>query len=374
MKIRYFVTSVTAVCHPQNDILEEYRLPKFVTKSEQTQVSKQGSRSARPVFVMGCHRSGTNLLYDNLLSAGGFAIYRGYLPIYKMLIPRFGDLSDAANRKQMVDTWLRSKGFRRSGLDPADHGRKLMDSCRTGGDFMRLTMDDVAKKQGAQRWAVYDPDNVLYVSKIKRDIPDALFVHIIRDGRDIALSLKKMGGFAPLPWDRSQTRSLLATAMYWEWMVRKGREYGTEIPEDYFEVRYEDLVNKPKETLSSLGRFLDHELDYERIRTASLGRLRETNSSFREEASQEKVKPVNRWKERLSAEDIVALEAAIGSYLAELGYPLTTAEEDRARVSSSRVMRSVYPMFLNTKLWLKTETPVGRMANLSALELEGATQ
>jgi hypothetical protein len=323
---------------------------------------------------MGCHRSGTNLLYDNLLSAGGFAIYRGYLPIYKMLIPRFGDLSDSANRKQMVDTWLRSKGFRRSGLDPAEHAQTLMDGCRTGGDFMRLTMEDVAKKQGALRWAVYDPDNVLYVPKIKRDIPDALFVHIIRDGRDIALSLKKMGGFAPLPWDRSETRSLLATAMYWEWMVRKGREYGADFPDDYFEVRYEDLVTKPAETLSSLGHFLDHDLDHERIRAASLGRLRETNSSFREEGRQEKLKTVNRWKERLSPENIVALEAAIGPFLAELGYPLTTSEQDRAQASGSRLMRSVYPVFLNTKLWLKTETPVGRMANLSALELEGATQ
>ena len=83
---------------------------------------------------------------------------------------------------------------------------------------------------------------------------------------------------------------------------------------------------------------------------------------------------MNRWRERLSAENIVALEAAIGSYLVELGYPLTTSEQDRAQVSSSPLMRSVYPMFLNTKLWLKTETPVGRMANLSALELEGATQ
>src|SRR5690349_2377134 len=278
---------------------------------------------------MGCHRSGTNLLYDNLLSAGGFAIYRGYLPIYKMLIPRFGDLSDSANRKQMVDTWLRSKGFRRSGLDPAEHAQKLMDGCRTGGDFMRLTMEDVAKKQGAQRWAVYDPDNVLYVPKIKRDIPDALFVHIIRDGRDIALSLKKMGGFAPLPWDRSETRSLLATAMYWEWMVRKGREYGADFPDDYFEVRYEELVTHPAETLSSLGRFLDHDLDYERIRKAALGRLRETNSSFREESAQAEIQPVNRWRERLSRENVTALEATVGDYLEELGYPLATAETER---------------------------------------------
>ena len=331
-------------------------------------------RSKRPVFVMGCHRSGTNLLYDNLLSAGGFALYRGYLPIYKMLIPRFGSLEQMENRKRLVETWLRSKGFRRSGLDPKQHAEKLLSDCRNGGDFIRLTMDDVAAQQGATRWAVYDPDNVLYVPQIKRDIPAALFVHIIRDGRDIALSLKKMGGFSPLPWDRNETRSLLATAMYWEWMVRRGREYGKAIPGDYVEVRYEQLVTNPAATLASLGKFLDHDLDYDRIRQAALGRLRETNSSFREESTQEKIQPVGRWRERLSRENVAALEATIGDYLHELGYPLTITDEERGMGLRGRWMRSVYPAFLDTKLWLKTETPVGRMSNLSALELENIPQ
>ena len=170
---------------------------------------------------MGCHRSGTNLLYDNLLSAGGFAVYRGYVPIYKMLIPRFGSIENPGNRRKILEAWLRSKGFRRSGLDAAQLTAKVMGECRSGGDFLRITMGEIARQQNAARWAVYDPDNVLYVPRIKADIPQALFIHILRDGRDIALSLKKMGGFQPLPWDRG-SRSLLATAMYWEWMVHQG--------------------------------------------------------------------------------------------------------------------------------------------------------
>src|SRR5437667_5666352 len=98
-------------------------------------------RRSYPIFVMGCHRSGTNLLYDNLLSAGGFAVYRGYLPIYKMLIPRFGSIADAGNRKRIMEAWLRSKGFRRSGLDAAQLTAKVMEECRNGGDFMRIVMD-----------------------------------------------------------------------------------------------------------------------------------------------------------------------------------------------------------------------------------------
>src|SRR6266478_7068562 len=65
-------------------------------------------RSRRPVFVMGCHRSGTNLLYDTLLSAGGFAVYRGYAPIYEILQPHFGSLANSRHRQETVDAFLRS--------------------------------------------------------------------------------------------------------------------------------------------------------------------------------------------------------------------------------------------------------------------------
>src|SRR5216684_9255536 len=244
---------------------------------------------------MGCHRSGTNLLYDMLLSSGGFAIHRGYLPLYKILIPRFGSMRSRANREQIFATWLRSKGFRRSGLDALQLSAPILNECRTGGDFIRVVMDSMARSQQVQRWAVYDPDNVLHVERVKHDIPNALFVHIIRDGRDIALSLKKMGGFKPLPWDR-ELRGLVATALYWEWMVQKGRTYGRQIPSDYLEIHYEDLVSDPHRTLKTLGQFLDHDLDYDRILAAGLGRLRESNSSFREE--QGGPNPLNRWKER----------------------------------------------------------------------------
>jgi len=324
------------------------------------------ARDQCPVFVVGCHRSGTNFLYDILLSAGGFAVYRGYLPIYKMLIPRFGSPAKFESRKKIMGTWLRSKGFRRSGLDPVRLTAKVMNECRTGGDFIRITMHEIARQQGARRWAVYDPDNVVHVPTIKRDIPEALFIHIIRDGRDIAVSLRKMGGFQPLPWDRGP-RGLLATALYWEWMVRNGQRNGRSIPADYIEVRYEDLVSQPRRTLQTLSQFLDHDLDFDRLQNVCLGRLRPSNSSFLDEGCHEN--PVNRWKNRLSEKEISSLEALVGGLLEELGYSLSMPQEQRERGLREKWMRAIYPAFLNSKLWLKHNTALGKLANLSTLEL-----
>ena len=327
-------------------------------------------RKRSPVFVMGCHRSGTNLLYDMLLSAGGFAIYRGSLPVFETLIPRFGSMEHRANRKKLLETWLRSKGFRRTGLDSDALSSRILENCRSGGDFIRIVMDAVAESQGVPRWAAYDPDNVLHMERLKGSIPNALFLHIIRDGRDIALSLKKMGGFSPLPWDRTETKSLVATALYWEWMVRNGREHGKHFPADYMEIHYEDLTTNPREVLQKLGRFLDHDLDYDRIQKAGLGRLSETNSSFREEAGKEKINPLGRWKERLSRTDVAAIESAVGKCLEETGYALSLPEVERRPGASEWAKRALYRSYLNSKMWMKLNTPAGRRVNLSVLELE----
>src|ERR1700674_2880088 len=194
-------------------------------------------RRTYPVFVMGCHRSGTNLLYDTLLSAGGFAVYRGYLPIYEILAPRFGSLKNPRNRQKIVDTWMKSKGFRRAGVDAGELSSELLAEAHSPGDFIRIVMDKIAQSQGVERWAVYDPDSVLHVARIRKDLSHPLFVHIIRDGRDITLSLMKMEGFRPFPWSR-RARTLLETALYWEWMVHQGRQHGRQVPDDYIEIHY----------------------------------------------------------------------------------------------------------------------------------------
>ena len=317
---------------------------------------------------MGCHRSGTNLLYDMLLSSGGFAVYRGYLPVHKLLVPRFGRLDKPANRKAMMQTWLRSKGFRRSGLDAAELTEQVLSKCRSGGDFLRLVMQGIATRQNAARWALYDPDAVLHLPSIKADLPEALFVHIIRDGRDIALSLRKMGGFNPFPWGRS-SRSLEETALYWEWMVSSGRKYGRQIQEDYYEIHYEDLVSRPQATLSALGQFLHHDLDYGRIQACGQGRLRETNSSFKDDPGPP---PLNRWQQKLSAAEVASLERLIGPCLEELGYRLSAPEPERRRDLSARCKHALFLALLSAKLWLKTESPAGRFSDLSVLELSDA--
>ncbi len=274
--------------------------------------ASENGRSSAPVFVLGCPRSGTTVLYHMLLSAGDFAVYRAESNVFNLLVPRFGDLRVRRNKKQLMEHWLKSKLFRVSGLEPAATESKIWTKCESGGDFLRIVMEAIAQKQGVRRWAECTPDHLLYMAEIKLQIRDALFIHIIRDGRDVALSYAKQGWSSPLPWDRHQ--DLAVAALYWRWIVRDGRRQSRGLGVDYMEVRFEDLITRPREVLSKIGEFVGKDLDYDRIQQVGLGSVSAPNSSFLED-SDNAFSPIGRWKSKLNSKDLLMLEVLIGDLL-----------------------------------------------------------
>lgn len=323
------------------------------------------ARSKAPVFVLGSPRSGTTLLYHMLLSAGNFAVYRAESQVFNLLEPRFGDLKVDRNRRALLDAWERSTLFTKTGLDADEVEPEVMANCRNAGDFLRIVMEAMARKQGVERWADCTPDHLLSIRRIKQTIPNALVIHIIRDGRDVALSLEKQHWIRPLPWDHG--KELEAAALYWEWVVNQGREQGKTLGRDYQEVRYEDLVANPQATLSRLGEFIAQELDYAEIERVGIGSVSQPNSSFGRESGSGKFQPVARWKTSLSPQRLSELESLIGTTLHSLGYELGS-ERSTAHSSSAR-MRAIYRSYFDTKLMLKTRTPLGRMLTSPELEL-----
>ncbi len=324
------------------------------------------SRSKAPVFVLGCPRSGTTVLYHMLLSAGGFAVYRAESNVFNLLAPKFGNLNSSRNRARLLEFWSRSKLFRVSGLDAEEISAKIDAECRSAGDFLRITMRETARKQGVDRWADCTPDHLLYIHEIKRQIPDALIIHAIRDGRDVALSFAQQGWSHPLWWDRKH--KIPVAALYWAWIVRQGREAGRTLGHDYIEVRFEDLVGKPTEALGRMGEFIDQDLDYERIRHVAIGSVKTPNTSFTSAIGSGEFNPVGRWKDRLSGAGLSTVESLIGDLLLELGYPLA-GNGSRNNLQSLR-LRSVYPQLFSLKLWLKNHTPLGRTANTNVMEID----
>jgi len=311
-----------------------------------------------PVFIVGCPRSGTSFLYHLLLSAGGFARFHTQMNVFDVLEPIFGDFSSPANKKKMMQEWLRSKAFAVSGLEAGEIEAKVMADCRNGSDFIHIVMDDVARKQGVDRWIDSTPTNIPHMLRIARDFPEAQFIHIIRDARDVALSLDKRHWSRPLPWDKR--RSLLAAGLYWEWIVRKGRANGATLGPRYLEVRYEELVNQPQQALQRIGEFLHQPLDYARIQEASVGSVKKPLTSFKEDLTEGHFSPVGRWKEKFPADQLVWFERLVGSYLQERGYTLSDPARANDRSLAIHRLRWTYRNFYEFKQWAKVNTPLSR--------------
>jgi hypothetical protein len=313
-------------------------------------------RSKAPVFVLGCGRSGTTLLYHMLLSAGNFAVYRTESNVINLLEPRFGDLSRPRNQQRLLEAWYNSRLYTLSGLEKISLEARVKEECRNGGDFLRIIMEEMARQQGVERWADTTPEHLLHLHRIKETIPDALVIHIIRDGRDVALSTAKQGYIQPLPWDR--LTSVTVSGLYWEWMVDKGRRDGRDLGDDYTEVRFEELIGRPHTTLERLGRFIGQPLDYDEIRQTGIGSVSAPNTSFAQDSADD-FNPAGRWKNAYSQEDLAVLEALIGQRLVNLGYELG-APEPLIRPDLLR-KRKMYRAYFDGKLYLKAKTPLGKL-------------
>jgi sulfotransferase family protein len=316
------------------------------------------ARSKAPVFVVGCPRSGTTFLFDALCSSGVFPVFDQESHVFGGLVTRVGSLSHRKNREELFERWTQSSYFKPVGIDLEEVRRRIVEECNNGGDFLRIVMESMARQQNKDRWAEHTPDHVLYLKEIKRTLPDALILHLIRDGRDVALSLDRQGFLNP--YLLSKKHSLVACGVYWEWLVEAGLDAGTALGTNYMEVRFEDLITKPHETFAKIGLFIDEDLDYDRIRQQGVGAVNKPNTSFKAESTKTGFDPVSRWKRDYPKGELLRLEKAIGPFLKKMGYQLSTPENELGDTFGPRSLRTFYRNYLASRLFVKTYFPMAR--------------
>jgi hypothetical protein len=158
--------------------------------------------------------------------------------------------------------------------------------------------------------------------------PDAKFVHIIRDGRDVCLSVlnwnkaeRTAGRYAS--WEEDPVST---TALWWERKVRKAREDGAALgPGLYHEMHYEDLVEDPERECKRLCEFLGVPYDDAMIRFAE-GKTKTDLPNARKTPKKAWLpitSGMRNWRTEMPATDIQRFEAAAGNLLEELGYETT---------------------------------------------------
>jgi hypothetical protein len=185
--------------------------------------------SHRPIFIVGCQRSGTTLL--RLMLDAHPNISCG---------PETRFLQDFA--KLTSDSWDRLSlyGFPKSYW--LDKSAEFFDSFQA----------EYAKSRGKTRWADKTPRYALSLAYINDLFPTCQVVHVIRDGRDVVASHRDRWGY----------RSAVKAVEKWPRYIRAARRVGERLPTDrYAEVRYEALVLDTEATLRRLLEFLGEPWD-----------------------------------------------------------------------------------------------------------------
>ncbi len=318
-----------------------------------------------PVFVVAPPRSGTTLVYSILLSSGAFPIYEAESRIVECR-PRYGRLTNRRNFRSFVHDYRRSRQFTRSGLDPDRFLVEAMERCNSYVDFLQFFMESMAAAQGKLRWAEKTPNHVLNMGELARAFPDARFIHVIRDGRDVALSQRSVGH--TVQFHKDPLIQLVWAAKIWELLASTGRRSGRALGERYLELRYEDVVSRLDETIERLRDFAEIDLDRARISETKVGALAQANTAFTEDGMKgvsEKAR--ERWREGLSERERQVVEWSIGKSLRRFGYEVS-GDPAPSIGPTVRLHSGLAPAALLTKRFLNRYTPVGRFS-LKPLEI-----
>ncbi|HEY8001890.1 MAG: sulfotransferase family protein [Vicinamibacteria bacterium] len=300
------------------------------------------SEPAAPApFVVGVGRSGTTLLRLMLDAHPQLSI-----PPETHFIPQFIQASGRLRFNPRIATGvIRDDPHRRwndFGLDDDDLRQAMgeLDPFNTA-DAIRSFYMLYAARHGKDRWGDKTPDFVRKMKKIQNTLPEARFIHVIRDGRDAGLSQNKRvvkRGKEPVPGRELARR--------WRKRIVKSRIDAEEV-EHYTEVRYEDLITDTEGVLRRVCEFVEldfdpamltyHEGAEERMQEmagalpAKKGRPeREAGERLEAHALTKeppKAERVAVWKREMDAQENADFEESAGYLLHDLGYETATPRE-----------------------------------------------
>jgi hypothetical protein len=276
------------------------------------------------LFIVGCPRSGTTLLQRLLDAHPQLAVINETLWITREARRSKRVAREGLATPELVSRLFENRRFRRLELRREDV-EALLDAGAPVpyARFVTGVFDLYGQGRGKPLVGDKSPGYVREIEKLHGLWPDARFIHLIRDGRDIWLSVagwkkadRTLGRFATWHQDPVGT-----TALWWERSVRLGREAGAGLgPDLYHEVRYENLVADPGGVCRRLCAFLEIEYDDAMLRFHQ-GRSKHRPGLTSKRAWLPPQPGLRNWRAQMAPADVERFEATAGGLLEELGYP-----------------------------------------------------
>ena len=303
----------------------------------------------RPIFILGYPRSGTTLVMALLGSHSRISIPEvgWFFPHFFPFLHTYGDLNNPDNLYTLADEMLFSPKKFLWGMDlnPRTAVDELLSGIREksfAGLYCALHEMYARKNGDKPRWGQKTPGNTFFIGQIRECFPNAQFIFINRDGRDSCADYLK-SSFGPT--------NVFAAAEFWKLLQNAAKPWREKLSsQDWMDIRYEELVNKPTEVLSDICKFLGEKfepamLDFWKGDIAQ-GRARQPDHKPLGHPISNKY--IGIYKRYLSQHDQEIFAGVAGKELVEAGYSMdvepaiiTPEEEERMREWDGRFRTSL---------------------------------
>lgn len=286
-------------------------------------------KPSTPIFIIGTERSGSNLLRLILNAHSGIAVPHPphILHFFTPLAASYGDLRQPQARRELVRDVL---GLLRVHIYPWEMAiapeRIMAAGTPAGPDDARpqalmgvffALYDEYLRQSGKRRWGCKSTFVIEHVGEVLAACPSAKFILLVRDPRDVAVSSRRsiFNPFHPYFTAQLWRRQQLLGA---HWLDSAERE-------KFHLLRYEDLIERPPETVAALCQFLGEEYQPQMLNyhtTPAARKSQDLSASWRNVGTP--IKPLNRntFRTGLSAAETKLVEAVCADLMPRFGYPL----------------------------------------------------
>lgn len=259
------------------------------------------TRNLSPVFIVGCPRSGTTLLAQLLSELFDASIVESHFIIkYYAEANRCLQNNTSQGFLNLLQAILKERPVQQWQLDI--NPKTMFEELRpvTYVKIVNYISTKRAQKEGTLNWGDKTPYYMLYLNILHELYPEAKFVGIVRDGRDVALSLLRKN------WGPN---NVYACAQTWQKYNTKHRDLISRLKNEnlFFEIFYEKLLQEPANTLRELADFFRFEIDDMKIDKLT-GSINSQN--------------FYKWKRELSRNRQMIFESIAGDTLQAFDYEL----------------------------------------------------